>query len=117
MKPARIQVRLAAAIVAALVSSMAAGTAHSQTFGAVTLGMGESRTVSIGPTFRDLRVCNDATSAGEVVVKIGSSWDRRLSPGRCAQDRGNMIALRNGIRGTAKITYRSLAEPSARWYD
>ena len=117
MKHPGIPARLAATIVAALVTTMTAGTAHSQTFGAITLGMGETRTVSIGPTFRDLRVCNDATSAGEVVVKIGSSWDRRLSPGRCAQDRGNMIALRNGIRGTAKITYRSLAEPSARWYD
>jgi hypothetical protein len=117
MKQPGILARLAAALVAAVVITMAAGTAHSQNFGAITLGMGESRTVSIGPTFRDLRVCNDATSAGQVVVKIGSSWDRRLSPGQCAQDRGNMIALRNGIRGTAKITYRSLAEPSSRWYD
>ena len=95
----------------------APGLGHSQTFGNVTLQSGEARTVSIGPTFRDLRVCNDAKSAGSVKVTIGSSWQRTLIPGQCAQDRGNMIAFQNGIRGIGRITYRALADPPSRWYN
>jgi hypothetical protein len=112
----RVSIRLCAAIVAALVA-VAASPAHSQTFGTVTLQAGEARTISIGPTFRDLRVCNDLKSAGSVKVTIGSSWQRSLVPGQCAQDRGNMIAMQNGIRGIGRITYRALADPPSRWYN
>ena len=96
---------------------MAPGHARSQTFGTVTLQAGEARTVSIGPTFRDLRVCNDLKSAGSVKVTIGSSWQRSLVPGQCAEDRANVIAFQNGIRGIARITYRALADPPSRWYN
>jgi hypothetical protein len=105
----------AAALLLAAFASTLPGSALGQTFGNVTLVAGQSRQISIGPTFRDLRVCNDLTSTGEVVVKIGSSWDRTLKPGLCAQDRGNMIYFRNLTLGTAKITYRSLSEASPRW--
>ena len=116
----RVSIRFCGFLVAGLVAvliAVAATPAHSQTFGTVTLQIGEARTVSIGPTFRDLRVCNDAKSAGTVKVTIGSSWQRSLVPGQCAQDRGNMIAFQNGIRGIGRITYRALADPPSRWYN
>ena len=50
--------------------------AFSQTFGTITLKPTESRRISIGPTFRDLRVCNDLTSTGSVMIKVGSSFER-----------------------------------------
>jgi hypothetical protein len=115
MKRFRVATGLGAIAVALM--ALAPAPAHGQTFGTITLQAGEARTVSIGPTFRDLRVCNDLKSAGSIKVTIGSSWQRTLVPGQCAQDRGNMIAFQNGIRGIARITYRSLAEPSSRWYD
>src|SRR5690348_7925647 len=43
-----------------------------QTFGTVSLKEGESRRISIGPTFRDMRVCNDLKSAGSVMIKVGA---------------------------------------------
>jgi hypothetical protein len=62
-----------------------------------------------------MRVCNDLKSAGQVVVKIGSNWDRTLRPGQCVQNRGNMIYFKNLAAETVKITYRSLSDPSPRW--
>lgn len=111
-------VRLAlAGLVVSVLASMSMGNAHAQTFGTVTLGKGEIRQISIGPTFRDMRVCNDLTSTGSVVIKVGSSFERTLRAGQCAQDRGNMIYFRNLAPGTSRITYRALSEPSPRWYN
>ena len=90
--------------------------AFSQTFGTITLKPTESRRISIGPTFRDLRVCNDLTSTGSVMIKVGSSFERTLRAGQCAQDRGNFIYFQNLASGTARISYRALADPSPRWY-
>ena len=105
-----------ASLVIVVLASMFAGNAHAQTFGTVTLGQSETRQISIGPTFRDMRVCNDLKSTGSVVIKVGSSFERTLRVGQCAQDRGNMIYFRNKALGTSRITYRALAEPSPRWY-
>ncbi len=90
--------------------------ARGQTFGTITLRPSESRRVSIGPTFRDLRVCNDLKSTGSVMIKVGSGFERTLRPGQCGQDRGNFIYFQNLASGTARITYRALADPSPRWY-
>jgi len=108
--------RLAFASLVIVLASMFAGNAHAQTFGTVALKQGETRQISIGPTFRDMRVCNDLKSTGPVVIKVGSSFERTLRTGQCAQDRGNMIYFRNLASGIARITYRALAEPSPRWY-
>ncbi len=105
-----------AGLVIILLASLLAGNAHAQTFGSVTLKQGETRQISIGPTFRDMRVCNDLKSTGSVVIKVGSSFERTLRVGQCAQDRGNMIYFRNLAPGISRITYRALAEPSPRWY-
>ncbi len=97
-------------------ASLFPGTAFAQTFGTITLRPSESRRVSIGPTFRDLRVCNDLTSTGSVMIKVGSGFERTLRVGQCAQDRGNFIYFQNLASGTARISYRALADPSPRWY-
>jgi hypothetical protein len=105
-----------AGLVTIVLASMSMGSAHAQTFGTVTLKQGEVRQISIGPTFRDMRVCNDLKSMGSVVIKVGSSFERTLRAGQCAEDRGNMIYFRNLAPGTSRITYRALSEPSTRWY-
>ena len=96
---------------------LSSGDAHAQTFGTVTLKQSETRQISIGPTFRDMRVCNDLKSTGSVVIRVGSSFERTLRVGQCAQDRGNMIYFRNLAPGISRITYRALSEPSTRWYN
>ncbi len=109
--------RLAFAGLAIIVlAGLFSGNAHAQTFGTVTLGQGETRQISIGPTFRDMRVCNDLKSTGSVVIKVGSSFERTLRAGQCAEDRGNVIFFRNLASGISRITYRALSEPSTRWY-
>jgi hypothetical protein len=112
--------RLARVVIAGLVTivlaSVSAGNAHAQTFGTVTLKQSETRQISIGPTFRDMRVCNDLKSTGSVVIKVGSSFERTLRVGQCVEDRGNMIFFRNLASGISRITYRALSEPSTRWY-
>jgi hypothetical protein len=113
----RLVRRAFASLVIIVASGIAAGNAHGQTFGTVTLRQSETRQISIGPTFRDMRVCNDLTSTGPVVIKVGSSWERTLRAGQCAQDRGNMIYFRNLAAGTSRITYRALSDPSPRWYN
>jgi hypothetical protein len=113
MRPARLAF---SGFVIVLLASIPAGNAHAQTFGTVTLKQGETRQISIGPTFRDMRVCNDLKSVGSVIIKVGSSFERTLRVGQCAQDRGNMIYFRNLAAGISRITYRALSEPSTRWY-
>jgi hypothetical protein len=105
-----------AGLVIIVLASMTAGGAHAQTFGTVALKQGETRQISIGPTFRDMRVCNDLKSTGSVVIRVGSSFERTLLVGQCAQDRGNTIYFRNLAPGLSRITYRALSEPSTRWY-
>jgi hypothetical protein len=113
MKLARLAL---ASLVIIVLASLSVSSAHAQTFGTVTLKPGETRQISIGPTFRDMRVCNDLKSTGSVVVRVGSSFERTLRVGQCAQDRGNMINFRNLSSGISTITYRALADPSSRWY-
>ena len=93
-----------------------ADKAMGQTFGTVSLKEGESRRISIGPTFRDMRVCNDLKSVGSVMIKVGAGFERKLRPGQCAEDRGNFINFQNLAFGAVRITYRALSEPSTRWY-
>ena len=113
MKLARLAL---ASLVIIVLASLSVSSAHAQTFGTVTLKPGETRQISIGPTFRDMRVCNDLKSTGSVIIKVGSSFERTLRVGQCAQDRGNMIFFRNLAPGITRVTYRALADPSPRWY-
>src|ERR1700690_2413768 len=112
----RMAVHICRALAIVVLMNMLPGEAHGRTFGTVALKQGETRQISIGPTFRDMRVCNDLKSTGPVVIKVGSSWERTLRVGQCAEDRGNMIYFRNLASGIARITYRALSEPSTRWY-
>jgi hypothetical protein len=78
-----------------LLTSFFARSALGQAFGSVTLAPGQVRLVSIGATYRTIRVCNDLTSSGSVIATIRTGSSRTLSPGECIQDSGNMFSLQN----------------------
>ena len=84
-----------------------AGPALGQTFGSVTLSPGQSRQISIGPGYRNIRICNDVTSGGSVVGAVRTGWSRTLSPGECMQDYGNTFYLQNRSSSPALVEYRS----------
>lgn len=81
----------------------AAGAAE---FGSFTLQAGESRTIRTGSTYRQLKVCNDVESAGQLDAVIGTSDVIHLGPGICAEWSGDTIQLRNVSNGVVSGIYR-----------
>ena len=98
---------LAMGLSALMAASIVAGPCQGQTFGSVTIAPGASRQVSIGATYRSIRVCNDFMSDGSVVVTIRTGWSRTLSPGECTQDSANTFLLQNRSGSPALIEYNS----------
>jgi hypothetical protein len=76
--------------------------------GGARLAADESRQVSLSPTYRWLRVCNDISSAGAVTVTIGDQESRILMPGWCAENRAGSLAIKNDHAGPALVTFRSI---------
>jgi|SRR4029077_20940765 hypothetical protein len=76
-------------------------------FGQVTLKGGETQTVSIFGFggYQSVRVCNDATSAGNVKVTIRPRDPQVLQPGMCTQNTGDQIEFVNQGTGQALISY------------
>jgi hypothetical protein len=86
-------------------------------FGSFTLAPGESRTIHIGASYRNIRVCNDLGSAGSFEVAIGDHDPVVLQPGLCRRDSGDGIALRSLSAESATglyQSYRSLPQHSGR---
>jgi hypothetical protein len=83
-----------------------AGSAAAAEFGSFTLQAGESQTVRIGSTYRQLKVCNDSESAGQLDAIIGTSDVIHLKPGICAEWNGDTIQLRNMSNGVISGIYR-----------
>jgi len=94
----------------AVAAILFAGSALGQTFGSVTLSPGQSRQISIGPAYRNIRVCNDLTSRGSVIATIRAGWSRTLSPGECMEDSGNSFYLQNRSGSSALIDYKSTVD-------
>ena len=89
---------------AGLISSQAVAA----NFGSVTLKAGETQTVDIGATGRDMRVCNDFFSSGPIVVTIGGNVPHDLSPGLCAEDIGGRMMIQSHASGVATVDFQSL---------
>jgi hypothetical protein len=95
-----------AQIGAALISGQAIGA----DFGTLTLKAGETQTVDIGATGRDMRVCNDFFSSGPIIVTIGGNAPHDLSPGLCAEDAGDRMTIQSHAGGLATVEFRSLSD-------
>jgi hypothetical protein len=107
----RGRARLAAA--AAAIATLLAGCAGSGQsvpgeFGSFTLKPGETRQIQTGYIYRNMRVCNDAGSAGPITATIDDHLPRELLAGVCAEDLGNSVLLHNQSNGVARGTYRPL---------
>jgi hypothetical protein len=75
-------------------------------FGIVTLAGNDARTVSIGGSSRTLRVCNEANSAGAVLVTIGGNVPHYLASGLCAEDIGDQVSLRS-LGASATVDFKA----------
>ena len=87
-----------------------AGSAFGQTFGTVTLAPGQARQISIGPSYRNIRICNDMRSYGSVIATVREGSPRALLPGECMQARESLFYLENRSGFPALIEYTSAAE-------
>jgi hypothetical protein len=98
--------------------SLTSGQAVAANVGIVTLRAGETQTVDIGATGRDMRVCNDFFSSGQIIVTIGGNVPHDLSPGVCAEDIGNRMKIQSLASGSATVDFRSLSDaPGSRRKD
>jgi hypothetical protein len=77
-------------------------------FGTVSLKAGETRQVQTGYVYRNMRVCNDAESAGSISATIDDHVPHELLPGVCAEDLGNSVLLVNHGSSLARVTYRPI---------
>ena len=98
-------IRIAVWTIAA--ATLLAGAGWAQQFGTIVVRPGEFREVSIGPSYRMIRVCNDFNSPGTVEASISGGWSRTLQPGACLEDAGSAIAVRNRSGQPATVTFRS----------
>ena len=99
----RIAVFALAVAIAGLGAATSAGAAE---FGSFTLQAGQSQTIQIGSTYRQLKLCNDSESAGQLDAVIGTSDVIHLGPGICAEWSGDRIMLHNVSGGVVSGVYR-----------
>jgi len=74
--------------------------------GSPTLSPGETRIVHTGLVYRDIKLCNESESTGDLMAVIGSNEAIRLAPGMCAWQPGDSMTLRNESAGLVLLTYR-----------
>jgi hypothetical protein len=92
-------------IFATLAAMLLGGKAHAGDSGAVTLSVGETFSVRINGVYRDVRVCNNVGSAGDLVAIISRDDPVRLTPGACLSGHGDRVDLRNDSTGKVRAIY------------
>jgi hypothetical protein len=107
---ARRQAGIAAgAVVAVALLAGCAGSGPSGgEFGTFALQPRETRNIETGHIYRNMRVCNDAGSAGPIAATIDDHQLRELQAGVCAEDLGNSLLVHNQSSGVAHGTYRTI---------
>ena len=90
---------------AVLSTALAAGPVFAGS-GSPTLSPGETRIVHTGLVYRDIKLCNESESQGDLLAVIGSNEAIRLAPGMCAWQPGDSMTLRNESAGLVLLTYR-----------
>ena len=94
------------AFVLTIVGVLTGQTAIAQEFGSFSLQPGQTKQIRIGSTYRTIRLCNDAESAGTLDAIIGDHDMIHLAPGLCAEDSGDTIQLHNAANGPVSGIYR-----------
>jgi hypothetical protein len=94
------------AFVLAIVGVLTGQTAIAQEFGSFSLQRGQTKQIRIGSTYRTIRLCNDAESAGTLDASIGGHNMLHLAPSLCAEDSGDTIQLSNAANGPVSGIYR-----------
>ena len=90
---------------ATLALLLIAGKSRAGDSGAVTLAAGETFSVRINGVYRDIRVCNDRGSAGEIIVVISQHEPAPLAPGECRFGQGDTIHLENISPSSVRVIY------------
>ena len=93
------------ALAVAITSALAGADAFAGS-GSPTLAAGETLTIGTSVVYRDIKVCNDSASGGDLLASFGSDEPVRLAPGMCHWDHGDHITLRNDSAATIASTYR-----------
>jgi hypothetical protein len=109
--PARRRAGPAASLATIAVLLAGCGAAGQQTsgmYGTFALKAGETREVQTGYIYQNMRVCNDAESAGLISATIDDHITHQLQPGVCAEDLGNSVLVVNHGNGPAYGTYRPI---------
>ena len=90
------------------ISEAASGTIIGN--GAFTLAPGESRTIRVSTTYRSIRICNDASSSGNIEGSVVDGPAVPLPPGSCSTSigfYGDRITVRNLSSGAATGLFQS----------
>ena len=82
---------------AAALGLMVAGVrlACADTCSAFSLAGSESRTLHTGSVYRNVHICNNVLSGGDLTVIVVGRDPIRLAPGMCTTQNGNQITLSN----------------------
>ena len=73
--------------------------------GSPTLAPGETRIIHTGLVYRDIKLCNESQSQGNLLAIIGGNEAVWLAPGMCARQPGDTITLSNESAGSVILTY------------
>ena len=98
--------RIARYLALAILSAELVGVDAFAGSGSTTLIAGETLTIRTSVVYRDIKVCNDSASQGDLLAAFGSNEPVRLAPGMCQWDRGDRITLRNDSAATIASAYR-----------
>ena len=75
--------------------------------GSPALAPGETRIIHTGLVYRDIKLCNEAQSQGNLLAVIGGNEAILLAPGMCAAQPGDSITLINESAGPVVLTYQA----------
>ena len=86
-----------ASAMAAALGFVVAGVrlASADTCSAFSLAGSESRTFHTGSVYRNVHICNNVLSEGDLTVMIVGRGPVRLAPGICTTQSGNQVTLSN----------------------
>ena len=73
--------------------------------GSPTLAPGETRIIHTGLVYRDIKLCNESQSQGNLLAIIGGNEAVWLAPGMCARQPGDTMTLSNESAGSVILTY------------
>ena len=87
-----------------IVLAMTTGAAVAAS-GSPTLAPGETRIIHTGLVYRDIKLCNESQSQGNLLAIIGGNEAVWLAPGMCARQPGDTMTLSNESAGSVILTY------------